>query len=93
MNSRRLFFALFVLLFAGLAVLVGAFFYQTREEYMRLQTMNLENHRKLDEAYAQLQQQETVLQRLRTDPAYVERVIRAKLGYAKPDEWIFRFQE
>jgi len=30
--------------------------------------------------------------RLRTDPAYVERVIRRQLGYAKPDEFIFRFE-
>ena len=38
-------------------------------------------------------EQEKILQRLRTDPAYVERVIRRKLGYAKPDEYIFRFDE
>jgi cell division protein FtsB len=39
-----------------------------------------------------LHDQEIVLQRLRTDPAYVEKVIRRKLGYAKPDEFIFRFE-
>jgi len=92
-NPRRIFIALFILLLAGLTVAVAAFFYQTREEYVRLRTMNRENHRRLDEAQAQLQKQELILQRLRTDPAYVERVIRAKLGYSKPDEMIFRFEE
>ena len=33
------------------------------------------------------------LKRLRTDHAYVEKVIRRKLGYAKPEEYIFRFEE
>jgi cell division protein DivIC len=93
LNSRRLFFALFLLLFAALTVAVAVFFYETRKEYVQLHAMKLENQRRLEEAQAQLARQETILQRLRTDPAYVERVIRAKLGYAKPDELIFRFEE
>jgi cell division protein FtsB len=32
------------------------------------------------------------LERLRTDPAYVEKVIRRKLGYARPEEYVFRFE-
>jgi cell division protein FtsB len=40
-----------------------------------------------------LKSQERVLDRLRNDPAYVDRVIRKKLGYAKPDEFIFRFED
>jgi cell division protein FtsB len=40
-----------------------------------------------------LNEQEKILQRLRTDPDYVEMVIRRRLGYAKPDEYIFRFAE
>jgi cell division protein FtsB len=92
-NSRRLLLTCFLLLFAGLAALVVLFFVDTRQEYLRLRTMNLENRRHLAEAEARLREQETILQRLRTDPAYVEKVIRARLGYAKPDELIFRFSE
>jgi cell division protein FtsB len=33
-----------------------------------------------------------MLERLRSDPAYVEMVIRRRMGYAKPDEFIFRFE-
>ncbi len=93
MNPRRLFLACFVVLFAGLSALVVVYFYQTRQEYVRLKAMNAETHQKLLDAQVRLEQQETVLQRLKTDPAYVERVIRSKLGYAKPDEQIFRAQE
>jgi cell division protein FtsB len=92
-NSRRLFLALFLLLLATLAAAVALFFVDTRQEYVRLRTMNLETRRHLEEAEARLRQQQVVLNRLKTDPAYVERVIRGQLGYAKPDEWIFRFDD
>jgi cell division protein FtsB len=52
-----------------------------------------ENRRRLAEAQEQLRNQEKVLDRLRNDPAYVDKVIRKKLGYAKPDEFIFHFAE
>jgi len=45
------------------------------------------------ELEARLREQEIVLERLRSDPAYVEKVIRRRLGYAKPDEFVFRFPE
>jgi cell division protein FtsB len=34
-----------------------------------------------------------MLHRLRTDPAYVEMKIRQRLGYARPEEFIFRFDK
>jgi len=37
-------------------------------------------------------EQQRTLERLRTDPAYVERVIRQKLGYTKQGETIFLFR-
>jgi len=37
-------------------------------------------------------QKREALAKLDSDPEYVERVIRQKLNYAKPDEVIFRFE-
>ena len=51
-----------------------------------------ESRQTLAEAQLKLQEQEKILDRLRTDPAYVELVIRRQLGYAKPEEMIFRFE-
>ena len=51
------------------------------------------NRRRLAEAQERLREQERVLERLRSDPAYVDKVIRKKLGYAEPDEFIYRFEE
>jgi hypothetical protein len=40
-----------------------------------------------------LQEQQKILDRLRNDPAYVEKVIRAGSATPNPMKWIFRFEE
>jgi cell division protein FtsB len=74
---------------AGLAVVLS----QTKAEYARVLEVEAQTRRRLAEVENRLAEQEVVLERLRTDPAYVEMVIRRRLGYAKPDEFIFRFDE
>jgi cell division protein DivIC len=34
-----------------------------------------------------------MLHRLRHDPVYIERAIRQRLGYARPGELVFRFED
>jgi cell division protein DivIC len=92
-NFRRVILSLYLLLFAGLGVTGGVLFMDARAEYDRLEEVEAANRARLSEAQARLQAQERVLERLRTDPAYVDKVIRKKLGFAKPDEFIFRFEE
>ena len=89
---RRLIIAVYLLLFLTLAAGSGVFFWQTRREYDRLIAIELKSKQRLAEAEQKLREQEKMLERLRTDPAYVEMVIRRRLGYAKPDEYIFRFE-
>ena len=74
---------------AGLAVVLS----QTKAEYARLREVEALTRRRLTEVETRLAEQEVVLERLRTDPAFVEMVIRRRLGYAKPDEFVFRFNE
>lgn len=74
---------------AGLAVVLS----QTKAEYARLQQVELATKRRLGEVERRLAEQEVVLERLKNDPAYVEMVIRRRLGYAKPEEYVFRFDE
>lgn len=93
MKTRKLLATLYLLLFAALGVTSGILFLDASAEYSRLEAVQAENRRRLSEAQAQLANQERVLERLRNDPAYVEKVIREKLGYAKPDEYIFHFAE
>jgi cell division protein FtsB len=89
---RRLIIAFYLLLFLSLAAGSGVFFWQTRREYDRLLTIEAKSRQRLAEAEQKLKEQDRILERLRTDPNYVEMVIRRRLGYSKPDEYIFRFE-
>lgn len=93
MTLRRLAFFCFILLSVCSTAVVGVFFFDAQRQYDRLKAIQTENTRQLHEAEARLQEQAKELERLQTDPSYVERVIRRKLGYAKPDESIYRFDE
>lgn len=91
MTLRRLIIVFYLLLFLSLAAGSGVFFWQTRKEYDRLVSIEWKSKQRLAEAEQKLKEQEKVLERLRNDPNYVEMVIRRRLGYAKPEEYIFRF--
>lgn len=92
MNLRRLIISFYLLLFLSLATWSGVFFLQTRREYKMLLASEAQSRQRLEEAQDKLREQERILDRLRNDPAYVEMVIRRRLGYAKPDEMVFRFE-
>lgn len=92
MNLRRFITALYLVLIGGIGVAAGVFFVEARQEYVRLTSIQAESRRRVAEAELRLKYQEKVLERLNSDPAYVEKVIRRKLGYARPDEFVFRFE-
>jgi cell division protein DivIC len=92
-NLRRFIVGLYFVVFVGLGLASAVFFWQTRAEYNRFRQNEADNQRILAETEAKLRDQELVLARLRNDPAYVEKIIRQQLGYAKPGEFIFRFEK
>lgn len=93
MLIRQIIVVFYLLLFLSVGAGSAAFFWQTRKEYNQLRQVELATQRRLAEAEQRLREQEHMLQRLRTDPAFVEMKIRQRLGYARPDEFIFRFDE
>src|SRR5690606_18161757 len=90
---NRLFLIVCALVAAGVLAGLAVVLAQTRAEYERVREAEVQIRRRLAEVETRLAEQEVVLERLRTDPAYVEAVIRRRLGYAKPDEFVFRFDE
>lgn len=92
MTSRQLIATLYVVVLAAAGLWAGTVLIDMRREYAQLKQSEALSRRKLEEARARLAEQEKILERLRTDPAYVERVIRKKLGYANPQETVFRFE-
>lgn len=93
MNARRLILWIYVVLFVGVGLISGVFFFRTYQEYAQLQRLEAESRQRLAQAEQRLNEQERVLERLRTDPDYVARIIRQQLRYAKPSELIFRFED
>lgn len=92
MILRRSVAAFYALLFVALTLFAGLFFVGTLGEYRGLQQQEAEGQRRVAELEQRLVEQRRVLERLRNDPLYVERVIRERLGYARPDEVVFRFE-
>lgn len=92
MNPRQVILSLYALLFVGLGVTGLVLFKDAHDELSQLTQVEATNRQKLQEAQQRLREQEKVLERLRSDPTYVDRVIRMKMGYSKPDEFIFRFE-
>lgn len=92
MKYRRAIITFYLVLFVSVAAGAAGFLWQTRAEYDRLKEIEAQSRARLALAEDRLREQERMLERMRTDPAYVEMVIRRRLGYAKPDEFIFRFE-
>jgi cell division protein DivIC len=92
-NFRNLIIGFYTLLFIGVTLWAAVFFLQIHRELTALKAQEAENQRRLAESEAKLLAQQEYLDKLRNDPALVERIIRQKLGYARAEEFIFRFEE
>ena len=80
-------------LFAGIALYAGVFFLQMHQELTAQRTQETLNRQRLEAAQARLEAQRKYLDRLQHDPALIETIIRKKLRYARPDEFVFRFDD
>lgn len=92
-NQDKIIAGTYAVLFAAITICAGLFFLRMHRELVALRAQESANERRIAEATTRLQEQEKYLDQLRHDPALVERIIRRKLGYAKPDEFVFRFEE
>jgi len=92
MTFRRSVAAFYALLFLALTLFAGVFFVDTHRELSAQRAREEENRRQLSELKKSLADQRVTVDRLQHDPAYVERVIRERLGYARPDETVIRFE-
>lgn len=91
LNSRRAIALLYIVLLTVFGVGTGVLFWEARAEYNALKQRQVASQRELAAAKERLAEQERFLQRLRTDPVLVEKVIRQRLGYGRPGEVVFRF--
>jgi cell division protein DivIC len=92
-NFRKMILGFYAALFVAVALWAGVFFLQMQRDLTTLKVQEAANQRRLAEAEARFEVQEKYLDQLRHDPALIERIIRQKLGYAKAQEFVFRFEE
>lgn len=72
-------------------VIMAIELYKTRNQLAYLKTRDLEYATKIKQIEQDLTAKEEYLDKLLTDPVFLERVVRERLGYTKPEEWIYRF--
>lgn len=68
-------------------------YYGLRREHAKLIRNNQQLTANYTEANEKLVESQRFLERLRNDPEFVEMFIRRRLGYAKPGELIYNFEE
>lgn len=88
--------ALVLMLIGMLCVLVvffGSLVLKTHREYQNFKERENRIEVKLIQARKEFAHKEAYLSRLLDDPDFLERVVRERLGYARPDELLFRFSD
>ncbi len=84
------------LLGALLALVVlsfSALFLQSYREFEYFKSKELELEKQLSHLKEKISQREKYLDLVLHEPDFLERVVRQKLGYARPEETIYRFEK
>lgn len=76
-----------------LIVFFGGLLLKTHREFENFKERQNRIETKLIQARKEFQQKEIYLSRLLEDPEFLERVVRERLGYSRPDELLFRFSD
>ena len=93
MNYGKLIDGIFAVLFTAITLWAVVYFVELHRTLKAKQTDLATKQRRLATDQARLQQQLEYLDRLQHDRVLVEQIIRQKLGFAKGEEFVFRFEE
>ncbi len=92
-RKERFILLMLVGVLIALVVFFSSLIVQTHREYKNFKARELRIEAKLTQARKEFEQKEAYLARLLKDPEFLERVVRERLGYARPDELLFRFSD
>jgi cell division protein FtsB len=76
-----------------LLVFFGGLVLKTHREYQNFKERENRIEAKLLQTRKEFDQKEAYLARLLDDPEFLERVVRERLEFARPDELLFRFSD
>jgi cell division protein DivIC len=80
------------LIVLAVLLLMGRCYLPLIQQNERMRQENLRLEMELEKETAKSKQLQSQIDALRNDPKTVERLMREKLGYAKPDETVIRFE-
>jgi cell division protein FtsB len=80
------------LIVLAVLLLIGMCYLPLIQEKTRMNAQIFKLEQQLETESNQLNQLQSQIDALRNDPKTVERLAREKLGYAKPDETVIRFE-
>jgi cell division protein FtsB len=80
------------LIVLAVLLLIGRCYLPLVQENTRMRSENLRLQRELEKESEKSRQLQSQIDALQNDPQTVERLAREKLGYAKPDETVIRFE-
>ena len=80
------------LIVLAVLLLIGMCYLPLIQENTRMRAQILKLDRQIQDEQTKSDQLQSQIDALRNDPKTVERLAREKLGYAKPDETVIRFE-
>ena len=92
-KKERVIMLMLIGMLSVLVVFFGSLVLKTHREFKNFQARENRVETKLTQARNEFAQKDAYLARLLKDLEFLERVARERLGYARPDELIFRFAD
>lgn len=92
-RKERVFLLMLLGMLVVLLVFFGGLLLKTHREFQNFKARQDRIEAKRIQARKEFEQKEAYLSRLLDDPEFLERVVRERLGYSRPDELLFRFSD
>jgi cell division protein FtsB len=90
--ASRILLILLIVILSGVTTGLVLVWTQTRREYANFEERRLEAEARLATLREEREAKEAYLRAFLSDPRFVERVIRERMGYVEPGEIVFRFE-
>lgn len=92
-NFHKFLCGLFLIIFLGVCTLFGSLWIQAYREHVVFKQQEAKLHNRLEEALKEKKIREEYLERMEHDEEFFEWVVKQRLGYARGDELVFKFEE
>ena len=92
-QKERVFVLMLMGMLCVLVIFFGGLVLKTHREYQNFKARENRIEAKLIQVRKEFARKEAYMTRLIDDTEFLERVVRERLGYARPDELLFRFSD